>query len=311
MMEAAYVIEGTRTINASLGYPFPQLSNQGNLSITNTDTLFAATLTVSGDGYTTTMPPAQYSQWTSTSDGPFRKIDPDNWYLPYKTDYWRYPATFTVDDTTLIFNGADNGPPAQVVYWSLDGGAFTTSGITSDNKGKWYGATGPVVTTPGAHILRVKVGNEVYGPSGGIPFTVAAAAAPYFYATQTVAQLIGAVVTVMTFDTVVSNVQMSWNAGTSTLTVVQPGVYHISGNAVVQSTATAIFACGIIINGTNIANGVLTQVPGAGMSQGSHFDMSVQLAAGGTIQFAALSGPAATTNGLGVSNWFTVTRLHA
>ena len=320
VMEAAYVIEGTNTINSSIGTPFPTLASQGNIAIVNADALFSAVLTASGDGYVTTIPmtayPQTYAEWVNNGSGPFRKIDPDNWYLPYKTNYWRYPTTTSLDDTQFIINGVTNGPPDQAVWFSIDGGAWINSGITSDNKGTWQATTGPVVLAVGAHTLQVKVSNEVYGPAGGIPITITAVTTPYLKVrcTNTPTYTGAANPALISWDVTDEDNSSAYSAGSYTVPLA--GVYEIASSikfdAVAPNNAVNVY---VKLNSNIIADGGINEVGGA-TPCGVSITMKVRCIVGDVLQILAACATTTTlTNTLNwatyIPNWATITRLHA
>lgn len=93
----------------------------------------------------------------------YREVAPDSWHLPYKT-------SVTISRSTI---GAGqpfqamflNGPPAQTVYPSVDGGAFDTGNPTVQLD--IHGNAGIATIAPiaaGTYVFRYKLGPEVHGP---------------------------------------------------------------------------------------------------------------------------------------------------
>lgn len=177
LVSKARAVLGTKTLNSATVV-------RGTVDPTgaeNSYDWFYQVLSSSGDGYTTNYSNDDY-RYLKDILGPFRRVDPDSWYMPTKGRYLiNNKGSTSADSITLTFDNSSsciisffNTTPNTLVYKTLDNSTYSTTNVYTDSSGNCtiilrgidFGATG-------SYTFRFKINNEVYGP---ISFTVNAAA---------------------------------------------------------------------------------------------------------------------------------------
>jgi hypothetical protein len=155
-----------------LAAALPGLSDQNYAPFNSVDFLFDGLLQSSSGQYVPVTPVRDINH-TVAQHGPWRAALPVSWFLPSKGGLSVASTTYTIG--TAFTWSLEGCPPSAAVSLSVDGAAFAAiSGAATDGRGNYNSAV-PLTVTEGAHALRVKVGNEIYGP---VTFTAAAAPAP-------------------------------------------------------------------------------------------------------------------------------------
>ena len=313
-MQAAYIVEGFRGLGFTSAM-FPNLAQQNTPALYNTDSLFSALLTVSGTGYVPTATTYATTAERITSDsGPYKKLNLVNWFLPFKTEFIHTPLAKKSDLQERTTNICLNGPPNQLIYVSVDGGAFSSTASSTDSQGNffnvgnnWTQSSG--YNTTGAHILRYKIDAEIYGP---FAITNSGAANPEFFAQTSVAVAY----------TVATDVPVTWNStsidnfigmagATGIYTVPQSGRYQIGWCVRASSVAAAnIFCSELWVSGIRYIDGNTVIATAAAQPMGSSGSVTLDLAAAATLQIKGqAAGSSLTGTTVASNNWLSIVRV--
>ena len=235
------------------------------------------------------------------ANGPFCRLDPVNWYYPFKTSFYFTPspsATVTHDASSTILIGASGGPPSQSVYYSDNSGAWGLLSVTSDYKGNWQNLTNGAALSQGSHVYRYKVGGgaftEIYGPvsltvsassgggGGSLPAFFAFARNSVQYSTDYI-----------TFDSTLTNQGFGVWDGIA-LHVTLPGVYLVSSTVTFYPRVNLARNGFLSINSSTFGNfpgaNVYTQADTPGPYLGLTVTVPITCIAGEVLQvFATLS----------------------
>lgn len=313
-----------------LGYALKGLKAQSwittlfpNIAAANTgiwndpDTLFTTVLTASGTDWIPAYPVVADAELLTVTAGPFRSLDPVNWYFPYKSDFYINPTTLTQSDAATLVYGVYAGPPNQACYYSAGGGAWTALSISSDSKGSWQKVDRVGSTLAlGSTTLRYKVGNEMYGP---LTVTASASIIPRISLRLAAAQAVGATtLSVINYDTTMENIGSGTWSG-SAYTIPTAGVYQV--DAVVGfewATGEQYGLLYLLVNGTAAGNSVLEgQATFSNGSTPSYFGTglhsSMRFAVGDTVAIGVWIHLAANTKvsyGTNRATWLNITWLH-
>ena len=149
--------------NATMAAALPNLSNQDYDSFNDPNNLFSLTFTdtagnwVEGAAYPLRDHPTHQA-------GPYRSTPCSAWHLPSK-------GAFIYNKNTVSQNASDmfawhlyNVMPNKDIQVSVDGGAFASIGLTTDQQGKYLGVGSLAQYAVGNRVFRYKVENEVHGP---------------------------------------------------------------------------------------------------------------------------------------------------
>ena len=181
LVDGARSVFGTKTLNSATVL-------RGTVDHTGTDNsydLFFAILSTSGTGYVTNYTSDDY-RYLKDILGPFRRVNPDNWYLPTK-GYYTINKSAETDSISLNLSRDSiatvtltNTAPNSLVYKTVDNSTYSSTGYYTDSYGNVnIVLVGADFSTAGSYTMRLKVSNEVYAP---IYITVSATVAvPIIY----------------------------------------------------------------------------------------------------------------------------------
>lgn len=133
------------------------------------DQEFSDYLTASGDGFVRAYPAPADGEAIRTAWGWGNSLNPDVWFHPYKSSVQMFfPDNFynsyLVDGLAqIVSNRADAG---EIMYLSIDGGAWVASTTTTDSQGNCtaYFTIASFLLSNASHDFRVKIGTSSYGP---------------------------------------------------------------------------------------------------------------------------------------------------
>lgn len=284
---AGYVLKAAQA-NATLQLLWPHISTATFTTWSDPDNLFADTFTASGSGWVTksdTYP----SDWVSKHPG-VATLRPDTWWN-------RSGAVVRFNSLSYPYNAA------EPTYWSVARARRNQACQVSVNGGAWVGAGGSGVTdengealfvtnmavlSVGSYTMRYRIGDESFGP---VTLTVTAGTASPLLrvapATETWNAVSNAFDTVKYGNVLANEGGGSWSAATGLYTAPKAGVYVISHNLGTGGGGSGanILLAGITVNGVVQAEGEPAYDTSG--SFGSSVSISIRLAAGNTVGFAA------------------------
>tara|TARA_B100000929_G_C15511743_1_gene421169 strand:+ start:46546 stop:48618 length:2073 start_codon:yes stop_codon:yes gene_type:complete len=160
LLQAAYALKAIRQ-------EIPGIVDQDYPEWNDPDTVFTSALSWNGTDYTTSYSAAV--EHLSRTFGQGLRLKPDTWYLPTK-------ALFEVLRETVSANQpfswrVDATHPNETVLSSVNGGAFSSLGTSTDENGDAQDIAINPVSSTGVYTFRYKIGNEVYGPFS-LDFTI-------------------------------------------------------------------------------------------------------------------------------------------
>ena len=176
---AGYALVAAQTLPA-LRAVWPQISADQVAEWRDPDALFAALLSASGDGYTQKSAlTALWANQLSKHWGGVPLARSDNWWAPSGGSVTLWPQGVTTDEAVcpVSYWKMVGCLPLEACTASVDGGAWnaTYGAAATDARGESQGMVQAHFFSPGAHAIRYKVGNEVFGP---FTLTVGAKPAP-------------------------------------------------------------------------------------------------------------------------------------
>lgn len=176
---AGYALVAAQTLPA-LRAVWPQISADQVAEWRDPDALFAALLSASGDGYTQKSAlTALWANQLSKHWGGVPLARSDNWWAPSGGSVTLWPQGVTTDEAVcpVSYWKMVGCLPLEACTASVDGGAWnaTYGAGATDARGESQGMVQAHFFSPGAHAIRYKVGNEVFGP---FTLTVGAKPAP-------------------------------------------------------------------------------------------------------------------------------------
>lgn len=144
-----------RTLNYG---PFDGFMNTNGT--VETDGIWDRLMTPSGSDWTT-KPYDSTIQHTNHQGGPWPHCVPGSWFLPSKGAYKPSTLAYTIGS---VFTWELRGvAPSTDIQVSIDGGAYTTIGTTTQ-RGDYLGSGVLPGLSAATYVFRYKVGNEVHGP---------------------------------------------------------------------------------------------------------------------------------------------------
>lgn len=164
VMLAASVLDGLISVSSPL---IDNLVDQVVDNWLSFDTIWSDYMTSDGgDGWTYTQP--DDNEAAGTDDNLGRRFRPNSWFMPYKSQFKFEPLSLTNDTTaTSIYSWyIHECKPNTEVFNSINGGAFTTAGFSTDEKGftSTFVSVGPLGLPDATYTFRFKVGNMIYPP---------------------------------------------------------------------------------------------------------------------------------------------------
>ena len=176
---AGYALVAAQTLPA-LRAVWPQISADQVAEWRDPDALFAALLSASGDGYTQKSAlTALWANQLSKHWGGVPLARSDNWWAPSGGSVTLWPQGVTTDEAVcpVSYWKMVGCLPLEACTASVDGGAWnaTYGAGATDARGESQGMVQAHYFSAGAHAIRYKVGNEVFGP---FTLTVGAKPAP-------------------------------------------------------------------------------------------------------------------------------------
>lgn len=146
---------------ASVATKLPTLSKFVGPLTANSSALFGNLLTPSGDGYLETV--TTEGEKFSFTYNPTRDFLPGEWHYPFKAKLtYAAGVTLSASQRSPIIFRCTGLPQSTLVYNSINGSAFGSIGLTSDDRGEILVVTdaGTIGVTAGMSV-RYKIGNTI------------------------------------------------------------------------------------------------------------------------------------------------------